>query len=589
MPLYPTFDEDGKSEYNLTDERIPSSKTEHPYRDAEEVMYNDSSGESSAPVAASVSYGYPPSYTDVAPLNLEVRRSLSSYHQSSTSPTPEYGGYFSGSPAVPTFSFPSTGPSGTTIDPPSHDSDYYGTHNAVPTSPNLDSMLPPPLSYVKTSPTLGLYRNPPSPLFNVAENECTIRRDSDTSVRSSHEALNPRSSGDLYSGIISSNITDQVYGPPEIGRNTYAVGMQIPYFTAESPSLHDRMETEIRREEIIIEREIGRGAFGWVSAANWRGIKVAVKKSRAGIEELVHEAEMLKKLHHKNIVHLYGTYEDTDGGYCMVIEFANLGNLFDLIHKEIHGQTSEQLIPFDQLLDYAKQISSAMHYLHNERGEENFIHRDLKSPNILVCEEYGERPVLKICDFGTARKFTRDTFMSFTGTFAWMAPEILRNEKASKRADVYSFGVVLWEMLTGQEPFANMDPMSIAWVVMDGETLPIPTGTPEPFKSLLTQCFNTEPQDRPDFAEIVKIMQNAEKTRGIISSMNTFHATAQTWRGEISGAYEHFRRGKERKQEEMQQRESQLREKEEEIIKLQKSLAKFQEQLKRSESSLDNY
>jgi serine/threonine protein kinase len=59
-------------------------------------------------------------------------------------------------------------------------------------------------------------------------------------------------------------------------------------------------------------------------------------------------------------------------------------------------------------------------------------------PTVLV----GDGPTLKICDFGTAREYNHTTLMTFTGTFAWMAPEVLRSEKVSEKCDVYSFGVV---------------------------------------------------------------------------------------------------------------------------------------------------
>jgi mitogen-activated protein kinase kinase kinase 13 len=66
-----------------------------------------------------------------------------------------------------------------------------------------------------------------------------------------------------------------------------------------------------------------------------------------------------------------------------------------------------------------------MSYLHSHK----IIHRDLKSPNILI----GNEEVIKISDFGTARPFDHSTKMSFAGTCAWMAPEIIRNEPCSEK------------------------------------------------------------------------------------------------------------------------------------------------------------
>ncbi|KNC87618.1 hypothetical protein SARC_00249 [Sphaeroforma arctica JP610] len=143
---------------------------------------------------------------------------------------------------------------------------------------------------------------------------------------------------------------------------------------------------DIRREDIIVHKEIGRGAFGTVLLGMWKGRTIAIKKSRAGNEELLHEAEMLQKLKHVNIIAVYGIYLDSDSSPCLVLEYCNRGNLFDLIHKgdknrllRANGQPApaedNELIPFNKLMDYSRQISSGMNYLHNDTEQDNLIHR----------------------------------------------------------------------------------------------------------------------------------------------------------------------------------------------------------------------
>jgi serine/threonine protein kinase len=112
--------------------------------------------------------------------------------------------------------------------------------------------------------------------------------------------------------------------------------------------------------------------------------------------------------------------------------------LYDVIREE-------EILP-QRVLRYASDIASGMQYMHSR----NVIHRDLKSPNVLISVDL----VLKISDFGTCRPDQgRSTRMSITGTCAWMAPEMIRNEPCSKSVDVWSYGVVLWELLSGEVPY----------------------------------------------------------------------------------------------------------------------------------------
>ena len=114
------------------------------------------------------------------------------------------------------------------------------------------------------------------------------------------------------------------------------------------------------------------------------------------------------------------------------------------------------------MLSAFPQVACGLHYLHSL----NIVHRDLKSPNILIGQD---GKTLKISDFGTAREFgPKSTPQSFQGSLPWMAPEAIRSERCSQMVDVWSFGVVLWELLTGQEPYAGVDPYAIMFRVGTG-------------------------------------------------------------------------------------------------------------------------
>lgn len=93
---------------------------------------------------------------------------------------------------------------------------------------------------------------------------------------------------------------------------------------------------------------------------------------------------------------------------------------------------------------------------------------------------------LKITDFGLAREVYKTTRMSQAGTYAWMAPEVIKNSTFSKASDVWSYGVLLWELLTGETPYKGIDTLAVAYgVAVNKLTLPIPSTCPQPWRDLM--------------------------------------------------------------------------------------------------------
>lgn len=143
---------------------------------------------------------------------------------------------------------------------------------------------------------------------------------------------------------------------------------------------------DISFEEIEEIKFLGSGASGCVFLGLYKGEKVAVKKFR-DVEATQIETQSLSRLSHPNIVRFMGVCNQPPV-HCIVMEFCPK-NLYEVI--------KHTRIPPTQICEWARQIAAGMEYLHDQ----NQIHRDLKSPNVLLAQD---RRTLRISDFGTARR-----------------------------------------------------------------------------------------------------------------------------------------------------------------------------------------
>jgi len=150
-----------------------------------------------------------------------------------------------------------------------------------------------------------------------------------------------------------------------------------------------------------------------------------------------------------------------------------------------------------------------MCYLHQSKPR--VVHRDLKSLNLLVDENYH----VKVADFGLSKtSVTGNTLNSKVGSLNWCAPEILlQSQPYTDKADVYSFGMVLWELLTHEPPFYGMHPLQIVRAIDKGQLPAIPDDKcPDPaFCKLIRDCWAAEPEKRPSFIVILKTLNEIEQ------------------------------------------------------------------------------
>ncbi|XP_059420838.1 mitogen-activated protein kinase kinase kinase 10-like [Carassius carassius] len=335
---------------------------------------------------------------------------------------------------------------------------------------------------------------------------------------------------------------------------------------------------EIDFSELCLEEVIGAGGFGKVYKGVWQGEEVAVKAARQDLDEDIsataenvrQEARLFWMLRHRNIISLRGVCL-REPNLCLVMEYARGGAL----NRALAGKK----VPPRVLVNWAVQVAMGMDYLHNQTFVP-IIHRDLKSNNILILEPVERDDLsgktLKITDFGLAREWHRTTKMSAAGTYAWMAPEVIKLSLFSKSSDVWSFGVLLWELLTGEVPYREIDALAVAYgVAMNKLTLPVPSTCPEAFAQLLEECWCPNPHGRPSFGSILKRLVDIEQSAMFQMPLESFHSLQEDWRLEIQQMFD-----------ELRAKEKELRSWEEALARAAEEQREQEEHLRRREQEL---
>ncbi|XP_024922183.1 serine/threonine-protein kinase STY8 isoform X2 [Ziziphus jujuba] len=274
---------------------------------------------------------------------------------------------------------------------------------------------------------------------------------------------------------------------------------------------------EIDASLLKYEKRIASGSSGDLYKGTFCNQDVAIKVLKAGHlnetmqREFAQEVYIMRtlislaclffgtcrKVRHKNVVQFIGACT-RHPNLCIVTEYMAGGSMYDFLKEN-------SVLPLQSLLRVAIDVSKGMNYLH----QSNIIHRDLKAANLLM----DENGVVKVSDFGVARVRAQSGVMTAeTGTYRWMAPEVIEHKPYDHKADVFSFGVVLWELLAGKLPYENLTPLQAAvGVVQKGLRPKIPRHAHPILVELLERCWLQDPSLRPEFSEIVGILQNMAK------------------------------------------------------------------------------
>eukprot|EP00026_Physarum_polycephalum_P001528 Phypoly_transcript_01530.p1 GENE.Phypoly_transcript_01530~~Phypoly_transcript_01530.p1 ORF type:complete len:1095 (-),score=203.72 Phypoly_transcript_01530:38-3121(-) len=251
----------------------------------------------------------------------------------------------------------------------------------------------------------------------------------------------------------------------------------------------ERRNYRIEYKMLTVGNLIGTGSFGNVFRGEYRGADVCIKKlktqkfSKQQRMLFAQEAGIMVGLRHPNIVLFMGVCL-VSPTYCIVTEYMHRGSLFDVIHND------KVRLDGHLILNMLSDILKGLYFIHSS----GLIHRDLKSPNLLVDRNW----TIKIADFGlscTQAEASGDAQISLL----WTAPEVLLNEKNcyGEKSDVYSFGIVIWELMARKIPFEGYPVASISPAVVANQR---PAISPEwhlDFCGLITSCWHSRPECRP--------------------------------------------------------------------------------------------
>ncbi|KAM7497722.1 hypothetical protein LguiA_022136 [Lonicera macranthoides] len=270
------------------------------------------------------------------------------------------------------------------------------------------------------------------------------------------------------------------------------------------------------------ENVLGEGGYGVVyKGILINGTEVAVKKLLNNLgqaeKEFRVEVEAIGHVRHKNLVRLLGYC--VEGVHRMLVyEYVNNGNL----EQWLHGGISEHAtLTWEARMKVLLGTAKALAYLH-EAIEPKVVHRDIKSSNILIDNEFNG----KVSDFGLAKLLGSGESHITTrvmGTFGYVAPEYANTGLLNEKSDIYSFGVLLLEAVTGRDPVDYGRPANevnlVEWLKMmvgnrRAEEVMDPNLEPKPptralKRSLLValRCVDPDSEKRPKMSQVVRMLE----------------------------------------------------------------------------------
>ncbi|WPT17579.1 Putative serine/threonine-protein kinase drkA [Picochlorum sp. SENEW3] len=296
----------------------------------------------------------------------------------------------------------------------------------------------------------------------------------------------------------------------------------------------DAFQWMIDYSDLMKTRVIGEGAFGKVYLGKWHETDVAIKALTSlgalgiaagqvasyateadvkdALKTLEREVGLMVNMRHPNVILFMGVCPDPP---CVVTEYCAMGSLYDVLIEAKENSAIANSLTWHRRVGMMMDAAKGMLYLHSHKP--TIIHRDLKSPNLLVDGNW----TVKVTDFNLSRLSDVATQPGVASSVVannprWHAPEIIRDALFSKSGDVYAFGLIMWEMISWALPFDGMSSFQMILFIGDkGGRPPIPSPGDqdqirggsfpgyEAYVELMQRCWDQNPEKRPLFPEII--------------------------------------------------------------------------------------
>ena len=303
----------------------------------------------------------------------------------------------------------------------------------------------------------------------------------------------------------------------------------------------------INPKHLKILDEIGKGSEGTVFKAKWEGASIVVKKmglrNKKQAKALLRSAEISAKLRHPNVLPLLGAHFNPYGDSYLMFPMMLFGTMKQWLYNDLEkggvsalfgGATKSKAHDYKKRLKAAWDVVKGMCYLEDM----SIMHRDLKPSNIFM--KSSAKGCAVIADFGLARysplKDNESTPTACTGTFIYMAPEVIVGKWYDTKCDVYSFGILLNELLDLKAPYSGLyySPQQIAQAVVDQDMRPKMYSNENSqdtkrLQKLVEKCWDKNPNKRPTFSEIRNEMDVMMPRLEVADSPEAFPGTGDCY------------------------------------------------------------